>query len=190
LQSQLPSGDAKTDKRIAQAIKKLQNSLDANLWLTDSTLTPKGSKEFSRTKKATKEMMKIVKQTPTAASSYQPLIDNVVEAQRLLAQIALDQAIAEGGHVKQIDQSQKEMVKAQQELAKGRPDQAIEHNKKAWQHAQAAIQAKGRSADDTLAAFSFEDETEEADAEFDALFPDDSAPAATQFMLFLPAVNR
>jgi hypothetical protein len=131
----LPTGDDKTDKRIEKAIEHLTKSLDPELWVDDSTLTEKGKKVFDEEKKAVKELRKIKDAPPEVGDA----IDEIVTADRQLAQDAIDAAIAGGGDPNDIEKALREMAKAQEELDKGKPDKAIDHYKKAWEKAQKAL---------------------------------------------------
>jgi hypothetical protein len=72
---------------------------------------------------------------------------NAANAVKILAQEAIDQAINEGGKAKEIDKALKEMAKALKELDHTKKDgtldpkydKAIDHYKKAWEHAQHAM---------------------------------------------------
>jgi tetratricopeptide (TPR) repeat protein len=131
----LPTGDEKTDQRIEKAIEHLTKSLDPELWVDDSTLTEKGKKVFDEEKKAVKELRKIKDAPPEVGDA----IDEIVTADRQLAQDAIDAAIAGGGDPNDIEKALREMAKAQEELDKGKPDKAIDHYKKAWEKAQKAL---------------------------------------------------
>ena len=143
LQRLLPTGDKKTDHRIEEAIKHINKSLGPNLWETDLTLTKKGKEVFEEEKKAVHELMKIVRSGGPSAGDAQTAIDTLVSADETLAQNAIDEAIAVGGDPKEIAKAEEEMTKAQQELdhtkKDGTPDprydKAIDHYKKAWEHA-------------------------------------------------------
>ncbi len=122
-----------------KVIKHIQKSLDDKYWEDDSHLTKKGKKVFEEEEKAVKELMKIEKKD----SSVSPAIGFLVEADRLLAQIAIDDAVAAGGDAKKIAKAEKEIAKAEKEIAiaqkdidKGKYDKAIDHYRKAWEHAQ------------------------------------------------------
>ena len=137
-------------KRIKKAIKELSKSLEDKLWEDDSHLDPKhGKKVFDREKHAVKELMKVVKDdskgkdkvSDDALAASQAAIDDLLSADRILAEIAINEAgpaldpKRQDKVDKELDKSGKEMVKAAEELAKGKPDKAIDHYKKAWKHA-------------------------------------------------------
>ena len=67
------------------------------------------------------------------------LIGMLVEADSILARIAIDDAIAANGKEKEIEKAEKEMAKAEKDKNKGKYDKAIDHYKHAWQHAQKAV---------------------------------------------------
>jgi tetratricopeptide (TPR) repeat protein len=147
----LHTGDDKTDKKIEKALKHLEKSLDHKLWETDSTLTKKGKKVFDEDKKAVKELKKI--HDPAILD----IIESIVSISNSLAQTAIleaEEAIAAGGSQKEIDKALKEIDKVQKEMAKAQKeldhtkkngtldpkyDKAIDHYKKAWEHAQHAM---------------------------------------------------
>jgi len=136
-----PSGDNKTERRIENAIKHIEHSLNPKSWESDPTLTKKGKKVFDELKKAVKELKKI--HEPTILD----INESIVDISNSLAQTVIQEAIATGGRQKEIDKALKEIDKAQKELdhtkRDGTPDpkydKAIDHNKKAWEHAHKAM---------------------------------------------------
>ena len=74
-------------------------------------------------------------------------IADLVAADRILAEIALDQArntpVTDPKKAKkvakEIEKAEKELAKAQDKLDKGKPDKAVDKYKKAWAHTQHAI---------------------------------------------------
>jgi hypothetical protein len=135
LASLLPTGDSKTDKIIQKAIKSLDRSLSPDLWNGGSRLTKKGLQVFEQSNQAVSELMKIANPPPAVTDAIKAL----VEVDRVLAQTAINDAIAANGSPKEIAKAQEEMTKAASEIAKGNYDKAIEHFKLAWQHAQSAV---------------------------------------------------
>lgn len=152
----LPTGGNKTDKRIKKALKHLEKSLDPKLWETDSTLTKKGKKVFDEEKKTVKDLQKLIKdkKVPDDVKDVcKEVIDKLVTADKLLVETALNAAKAYEGTDKKVDKeiekSEKELAKATKKLEKGKPDKAIDHYKKAWEHAQKAIGNLSKSDDDS-----------------------------------------
>ncbi len=134
----LPTGDSKNDTAIGKAIGAIDDSLDPDLWLDESYLNGKyGNKVFDEEKEAVKELGKVA---GSAAPGAQAAIDQLLAADDLLANAALDIAINTGGKASDIAKAQSELAKAADEIADGDFDKAIDHYKKAWQHAVTAVE--------------------------------------------------
>ncbi|TET44397.1 T9SS type A sorting domain-containing protein [candidate division TA06 bacterium] len=67
------------------------------------------------------------------------LIGMLVEADSILARVAIEDAKEAGGKEKEIEKAEKEMAKAEKDKDKAKYDKAIDHYKHAWQHAQKAM---------------------------------------------------
>jgi hypothetical protein len=164
----LPTGDKKTDKQIEKAIKHIEKSLADKLWEDNSHLTKEGKKVFDEDKKAVKEFNKIIKDKDAGDDVKDTVLEAIcylITANQEIASTAVDEAIElaeesgcddEGNNdhackktLKEINKAQSEMIKAQNELdhikKDGTPDpkydKAIDHYKKAWEHAQHAQKA-------------------------------------------------
>lgn len=146
-----------TDKwledRINKATEHIERSLAEKLWENNNHLTLKGKKVFKEEKKAAKELKKVLKEKNAdeyVKSAAMGALNLLVDADKLLAQTAIEEAIAEAEIAgcqagdddpkckktqKEIDKAEKEMAKAQKEREKGKYDKAIDHYKKAWKHA-------------------------------------------------------
>ena len=149
----LTGNNKHSQKKLDKAIEHLDKSLRVDRWIDGSHLVEKkGKKVFDEEKKAVKHLMKILKDTgkaydPAIASDVSGVIDRLVNADRLLAEIALEDAkntpVNDDKNQKKVDheieKAEKELDKAQQELNKGKSDKAIKKYKKAWEHAQHAI---------------------------------------------------
>jgi len=155
LQDYLGTEDDWIVDRVTKAIEHIENSLESDLWYTDSSLTKKGKKVFDEEKKAVKELMKILEKAdidPGVIDAALGAIQHLVTADEVLASTAIEQAIAnaeeagcydEGNDdaecqkaLREIDRALEEMTKAEVERAKDKDDKAIDHYKKAWEHAQ------------------------------------------------------
>jgi hypothetical protein len=129
-------------KEIGEAIKHLDHSLEADLWVDDSHLDPRdGDKVFEEEKKAVDHLLK-VKNTSVSQE-----IADLVQIDRDLAETAIDEIPATANNPKEQDEVDNERAKANQELAKGdadrdngKPKEAIDHYEKAWEHAQHGIE--------------------------------------------------
>jgi hypothetical protein len=143
-----------SEKKIEKSIKEINKSLETKLWINDVYLDVKhGKKVFDHEKHAVKELQKLLKDgekkgiDPVLKQKAQDSIDLLVNADRVLAiTIMLDASAATSDDVKKQDKVDKENEKSNKEFVKadgyrdeGKFDKAIDHYKKAWEHAQHAI---------------------------------------------------
>ena len=140
-------------KAIDDAIKAIKKSLENSLWLDASHLDPKhGYKVFDEEKNAVKHLMKIIEEKseyddPAIVDEVKAVTSKITKADKQLAMVAIDDAmntpVQDLKFQDKVDfeiaQSEEELIKAAVELSKGQPDNAIDHYKKAWEHAQQAI---------------------------------------------------
>jgi hypothetical protein len=151
----LSSVDKKTGKRIEKALKHFKKSQDPKLWETDSTLTGKGKKVFEEKRKGVHELEKILKQKGVdqeVKNIVSGAMGSLVKADKLLARIAINLIRCDNGEncdkvLKEKEKAEDEMAKADKYLAYIKKDgttdpryrKAIEHYKKAWEHAMKAM---------------------------------------------------
>ena len=134
LQAIGPTGSNDTDKKINEAIKKVTSSLARPNWVDDNHIDGReAEKIFTDEKAAVTQLMGIKGTVPAGATAA---IQYLLEADRILAQTAIDDAV--GGKPKPLAEAAKEMQKALDSIAKGDFDNAIDHYKHAWQQAQKA----------------------------------------------------
>ena len=124
--------DPSTSVKAANKLDKAKDKLEKAQNQLGNGDVKKGLKEIG---KATKELQKAENQGADIAD----LIGQLVESSRLEAQGAIDAAIASGGTQKDIDKALAEMVRAQADLDKGKPDKAINHYRHAWEQARKAL---------------------------------------------------
>lgn len=121
--------DKKDQKRIDTAFESITKSLDDKYWVDDYSLSEKGKKVFDNEKKAVKELLKV------KSLDVSSVILDLVEADRIIAQLAIDSIPVDSG-IKKIDKllakAIDEMDDAQKDLDNNKPDKAIDHYKKAW----------------------------------------------------------
>jgi predicted extracellular nuclease len=133
LESLLPTGSAGADKRIAAAISSLQTSLTPIWWIDSHTLHPThGAEVFEAEHKA---ILELTKKELAGNATVASLVELILDADRALAQTALDAAIAGGGQPQQIERAQAEMARGDADRAAGRYGQAVIRYKAAWEHA-------------------------------------------------------
>ncbi len=130
----LPTGDKKDDKSLEKAIDRIEQSLDPAWWVDAATLDSKTGKHvFDRERQAVQELQKV------DTVDVQAAIDQIVEADRLLAQRQLDAAIAGGGNAGDIAKAQGNIADAVANAANGDYAKAVLDYKKAWQNAVKAL---------------------------------------------------
>lgn len=149
-------GDKKIDKEIDRIINHIQKSLEdkknGSLWIDDWHLVgePEGKKVFHEEHTAVKHMQKEINKADTPEDLkvvYEKVIDDLVEADKLLAKTAIADAknrpVLDSKKQKKVDheiaKAEEEFSKGLEEISKGRPDKAIKKFEKAWEHAQHAI---------------------------------------------------
>jgi hypothetical protein len=143
-----------SEKKVEKSIKEINKSLESKLWMGDVYLDAKhGKKVFDHEKHAVKELQKLLKDgekkgiDPVLKQKSQDSIDLLVNADRVLAiTMMLDASSATSDDTqkqkkvgKENEKSNKEFVKADGYRDEGKFDKAIDHYKKAWEHAQHAI---------------------------------------------------
>ncbi len=131
------SASAKDAKEIGKAIEHINRSLDPDLWADDTHLDPKkGHKVFDEEKNAVGHLDKVT------SVDVSPEIAELVDIDHDLAQTAIDDAQAGCANAKcqkEIDKANEDMAKGDADATAGKPKQAIDHYKHAWEHAQKAI---------------------------------------------------
>jgi hypothetical protein len=127
--------DAKTDAAIQAAIIHLDQSLWSDLWVTDSILTVEGAAVFDEEKSAVDELKKV------ANPSVLRVIDQLTAADSALAHVALADAEILGGDADAIAAGREALVRASEQITKGKPGQAIRSFQTAWELAQLAVEA-------------------------------------------------
>ncbi|WP_179363192.1 SdrD B-like domain-containing protein [Nitrosopumilus oxyclinae] len=161
--------DKKATKEIAKAIKSINKSVADKLWEDSTTLTEKhGHKVFDEEKKAVKSLLKAAKSDSSIDVSG--IIATLVEVDAQLAQNAINEAGVFAGDKKvdkELDKANKEMDKALEQLNKDKPDKAIDQYKKAWKHAQKALEKAQENDDDDSEEEDDEDEDEDEDDDED-----------------------
>ena len=124
---------------MRDVIKKLQASVDLSLgWTATTSTEDAGEQVFSNEKDAIGKLMDLEKKSSIPVPTLQGMIDTLVQADQILANDAIADAVAASGDPNKIAQAQDELSKAADELSKGHFDTAIDHYN-AWKHAQEAV---------------------------------------------------
>ncbi|MCH7940566.1 MAG: PKD domain-containing protein, partial [Thaumarchaeota archaeon] len=144
------------EKRVEKAIDAINDSLDSKLWINEAYLDEKqGHKVYSEERKAVKELQQLLKDgekkgiDPALKEAAKDAIDLLVNSDRVLTiTLMLDSSAATAD--KQNDQNKidKENTTAEDEFSQGDAsrdagdfDNAIQHYRKAWEHAGLALKA-------------------------------------------------
>jgi len=129
---------AKQDgKALDDGIKRLSNSLEADLWLSANTLVAKrGEQVFQREKDAIAKLSSLIKKNKGGIiGTLQEFINRLVAADHALADIAIHQAMSTIGSSKEIVIAQNELAQGNQRANNGQYALAITHYQNAWRHA-------------------------------------------------------
>lgn len=142
------TGDKKIGDKLDKAIKNINKSLNPKLWVDDSHLNPEieeGKEVFDKEKTAVGEgdgLMELMRKSDTpqeVKDACQAAINNLITADRLLAETAIQDAKCSYGKQDEINKAEEKAAKAQEDYNKGNYDKAIEHYKHAWEHSQKAL---------------------------------------------------
>jgi hypothetical protein len=115
------------------AINYLNKSLDPSRWVDPSR--PKkgkaGEEVFNNEKNAVNQMLALRAKYP----DVQMLIDTLVATDRLIAEIAIDDAMNRNGSLSKISAASNYLDKGDDDVAARRPTNAIDDYKNAWKNA-------------------------------------------------------
>lgn len=166
--SEINTTERHAQKEILRAIEHIEHSLSGSLWQDDYHLSEKhGQKVFAEEKKAVKHLLEACSQEEghgkhrgkkhggyeygsllscTFNETVQQVIFNLLLADELLAnasiaeaELALANASAGEKVQREIELAREELNRAYTAIAEKRYAKAIDHFKKAWEHAQHAI---------------------------------------------------
>jgi hypothetical protein len=141
-QALLAGADKQDAKKLQEIVDKLSDSLDVSLWVDGNHLDPKhGQKVFDREREAVGKLMGLLdgKDSAIPHAALQEMIGSLVQADRILAEDALADAVAASGDAHKLEHARHELAKAADEAAKGRFDHAVEHYRRAWKIAERAM---------------------------------------------------
>lgn len=116
---------------MSKANKKARDKLRKALKKLDEARDKLARGDVKDGLKKLKDTVKALDKARKEGVHVRDLVRQLVEYARAKAQAA----IALGGNSKDIKKAREEMAKAEKELAKGKPDKAIEHFAKAWEKA-------------------------------------------------------
>jgi hypothetical protein len=135
LSALLPKRSGSVDHSLQRAYDAVVESLAAQYWSGDFTLTARGHKVFDEQKKAVKELEDVVRSPDPRSGPARGAIDDLLLSQEVVARTAIDAAVAAGGNPAEIARARDALARAQLEQAAGNWDKAVDDYKKAWEHA-------------------------------------------------------
>ncbi len=139
------SGPAVT-RSIDKAIGELRAGLDRDYWIDGFALDHHhGTTVFAQLRNAVSDLGVIVRARKPQSAAAQSAIDGIVAVTTTLATNAIDDAVRNGADAKRIRAARADLAKAQQSLAAGRADRAVDDHRKAWATATSATDTLTRS---------------------------------------------
>lgn len=129
-------------EKLNDAIKHLTRALYPFLWEDDNHLSPRhGYKVFEEEKNAVNTLTWILRDRRTSLpkETIQEYIDILVKVDRRLAEIAIEDAIAQSGRARDIARAQDALERGDRLATYGRLEAAIEQYRNAWNHAIRAV---------------------------------------------------
>ncbi|MBI5826027.1 MAG: ExeM/NucH family extracellular endonuclease [Chloroflexi bacterium] len=132
----------KDAQRLDEAIKKLTRSLDPALWVDDNHVDSNhGHQVFGDEKDSVSKLNEILKDSNSSLSqdTIRNYISFMVNADRMLAQTAVNDAIANSGDPKDIEKAQENIAEGDAFLTAGKTESAIERYREAWKKAIQAL---------------------------------------------------
>jgi hypothetical protein len=130
--------DKRDGDRLDAAIEHLRKSVDSSLWLDDShPQDEEGGKVFGEEKDAVSTLRGLIGDSDTTIpdSVLRGLIDRLGGADRLIAEVAIADAVARSGDPGRVAKARDELAKGNRAWSNGRFESAIEHYREAWKHA-------------------------------------------------------
>jgi hypothetical protein len=122
--------------RLDQVIAHMDKSLAPKLWVDGNHLDPRqGQQVFDQQKDAVNKLV-LLRGDPrstVAPATVQTFIDRIVAVDRMLAQVAIGDAA--GGDPVELAKANAELGAGDTAAASNRPEEAIQHYRKAWGHA-------------------------------------------------------
>jgi fibronectin-binding autotransporter adhesin len=142
VRSLIPSGNKNADKELQKAATAIAGSVDPKLWVDDFHPVKKSDTVFKQERAAMENLLKAIAITPGLAARAQEAINDLVEVDGEIAQLAIDEAVAGGADRKLTAMANNEMAQARQAVAAGHPGDAIDHYGRAWVDAVNAPKAR------------------------------------------------
>jgi hypothetical protein len=144
LKALVPTGNRHLDKEIDKVIWHIRKSLSADLWIDVKRLGCKhGHKVFNEEKTAIVILMKEMTKKKFPAelvADFQTTMSMLLDADDVLAQTQLDEAIRCGGREKQIEKARAQLIEARSKRVGNDHIHALDDFRKGWKEACKAMQ--------------------------------------------------
>jgi len=125
-------------KKLDDAIKNLTKALDLSYWLDgDHLQSKKGEKVFGETKDAVNKLRNLMKEKKgmLADAVLQDFINRIVQVDRNLVVVAINDAIRLQGKPEDISKANEELAKGDADISNAKYESGIEHYRNAWENA-------------------------------------------------------
>ena len=130
--------DPDAGRQLDEALEHLTQSLAAELWVDQTHLERKhGEKVFHEEKEAVKMLCELIKSNESGIPDavLQGFVERIFRADRLLASVAIQEAVTAGVAQKKIDQARSFLAKGDAETGDDKGYKGIEDYRNAWTHA-------------------------------------------------------
>jgi len=126
LQDLLPTGDRKRDGAIVKAIERIREGLSDRYWRDEDTLGSKGAQVFQLDRAALQELARV-------GALATPMAKALVAIDEELATAALDAALGEHGHRKDVARARDALKEAAAAVKAGELERAVDRYRRAWE---------------------------------------------------------
>jgi uncharacterized repeat protein (TIGR01451 family) len=147
LRAGLPRSAVRTGLDLAAGL--LQASIDARLWIDQTHPRPAtGNGAFVLERDSVATLLAVIQvvrragDVPVAASTLAAFVERITRSDRLLAQVAIDDATARHGRASDIARARAKLADGDLEASHDRADRAIDRYREAWALAQKAVTGK------------------------------------------------
>jgi hypothetical protein len=123
---------------LDSAIENLGDSLDPSLWLDQVHITRShGEQVFNNDKAAIQDLYRILKEKQNAVNkiALQAIIDRIVKSDRLLAIVAIQDALAAGADARKLNQALDKVANGDLDIADAKYEAGISQYRNAWKDA-------------------------------------------------------
>jgi hypothetical protein len=123
---------------LGKAINHLANSLQPGIWLDQTHITRRqGEMAFNEESAAVQELLLLLKGGHSLSQIIlQGFIDRIVKADRLLAVVAINDALAAGAGSNKLAHAREELAQGDNNISQGQYQPGMDHYRNAWKEAE------------------------------------------------------